>query len=147
METSVSRTARADVATHAERWLADAYRLVSSGWCQDHAQDEAGSAIAPASPYARRWSPTGALQRLLEQSSLDAATALAVYQRAHLALVEAVDDLPAVWNAMPGRTQQQAAEAVLTAVSLVRFAPRDEADEDAAGRSGPSYGVPPGRTA
>ncbi len=128
MQMTASRTGRADVATYAERWLAEAYQLVSSGWCQhDAAQDEAGNAIGPANRFARRWSPAGALQRLLEQSSLDAALALAVYQRAHLALVEAVDDVPAAWNDAPDRTREQAADAVLAAVSLVRFVRRREA--------------------
>jgi hypothetical protein len=89
MQTSACRIGSTDIARHAECWLAEAHRLVSSGWCQrDAAQDYAGNPIAPASRFARRWSPTGALQRLLERTSLDAALALAVYQRAHLALVE-----------------------------------------------------------
>jgi hypothetical protein len=124
MQTTTSPVDSADVAVHAERWLGEAYHLVSSGWCQhDAAQDDVGDPIAPPSLFARRWSPTGALQRLLEKTSLDLALALVVYQRAHLALVEAVDDLPAAWNDAPGRTQAEAADALLVAVSLVRFLP------------------------
>ncbi len=131
MDPTAVRTDSVDVGAHVERWLVVAYGLVSAGWCQrDTAQDDAGNAISPTSRFARRWSPTGALQRLLERSPLDTAAALAVYQRAHLALVEAVDDLPAAWNDTPGRTQEEAAEAVLAAVSLVRFMKRpDDARE------------------
>src|SRR5918998_4588090 len=77
MQTTARRIGSTDIAGHAECLLAEAHRLVSSGWCQrDAAQDYAGNPLAPASRFARRWSPTGALQRLLERTSLDAAVAL-----------------------------------------------------------------------
>lgn len=80
-----------------------------------------GSAVEPASPFARSWSPTGALQRLLERTQVDPALALMAFQRANLALARAVGGAPDRWNDVPGRTRIQVEEALLDALSHVRL--------------------------
>ncbi len=105
----------------AERWLADAYDLLASGWCRGAAAvDEAGSPVEPASSAARRFSVDGALVRLWRRSGLDPELALRALQLANLALTAAVNEIPKSWNDAPGRRQGEVLEAVLAAVTLVR---------------------------
>lgn len=105
----------------AERWLAEAYELVESGWCQGaNAVNEHGTPVEPESVFARRWSPSGALVRIWRRSDVDDALGLNALQLANLALTAAVNDIPASWNDVPARRRDEVLEAVLHAVSLVR---------------------------
>jgi hypothetical protein len=103
----------------AERWLAEAYELVSSGWCAGMAQDAVGGPCEPAAPIAARWSASGALAAAWQRSGVDEVLALEALQRANLALTAVVNDVPQAWNDAFGRRQHEVAEALLHAVSLV----------------------------
>jgi hypothetical protein len=105
----------------AEGWLAEAYELVAAGWCQGAtAVSEAGTPVDPASPYARRFSASGAVTRLWRRSEIDAELGLTALQLANLALTAAMNDVPKSWNDASGRRQGEVLEAILDAVSLVR---------------------------
>ena len=105
----------------AEERLAEAFALVTAGWCQGtSARDEDGRAVEPASPAARRWSPVGAVVCARERSSVAGRSGIEAYCFANLALTAAVRAVPDTWNDAPGRRQEEAAEALLRAVSLVR---------------------------
>ena len=108
-----------DCAGLAEQWLAEAYELVSAGWCSGLAQDEEGRSCEPDAPTAARWSASGAVVAAWRRSSLDEGLGLEALQRANLALTAAVNDVPRAWNDAPGRRQHEVAEALLHAVSLV----------------------------
>ena len=105
----------------AEEWLAEAYALVSAGWCQGaSARDENGTAVEPTSRAARQWSPAGAVVCARDRSSVDGRSGIEAYCFANLALTAAVRAVPDTWNDAPGRRQEEAVEALLRAVSLVR---------------------------
>ena len=107
--------------TLAEEWLAAAYELVERGWCQGvAAQNAAGEAVEPDSPFARRWSATGALARVWRESGIDDERGLGALQFANLALSAAVHHVPKLWNDMPGRRQQEVLDALAHAISLVQ---------------------------
>lgn len=104
----------------AEEMLAEAYEYVLSGWCQGaSAQDESGRPIEPASAFARRWSALGALERAWRRSPADADRARRAYERARLALIAAVNDMPQPWNDAPGRHQSEALSALAESLQLV----------------------------
>jgi hypothetical protein len=110
-----------DAATVAERWLADAYGLIESGWCQGApARDAAGRPIEPESNFAVAWSAPGALLRLWRRSEVDVQLGLFAFQRANLALAATVDEGIGAWNDRPGRRQADVLEAILVALSTVR---------------------------
>ena len=105
----------------AEEWLAAAYALVESGWCQGApARDRSERPVEPDSPAARRWSATGALTRVWRESNADDEVGLGALQFANLALSAAVGHVPKPWNDMPERRQQDVLEAFARAVSLVQ---------------------------
>ena len=105
----------------AEGWLAEAYELVAAGWCQGAtAVTDAGTPVDPASPSARRFSPSGAVARLWRASEVDAELGLTALQLANLALTSAMNDVPESWNDAPGRRHGEVLEAILDAVSIVR---------------------------
>jgi hypothetical protein len=100
----------------AEQMLAEAYELVVSGWCQGcSAQDEMGRPIEPSSAFARRWSATGALERVWRRSAGDGDAALEAFERANLALAAAVKDVPEKWNDAAARTCAEVLDALDTA--------------------------------
>lgn len=108
----------------AEELLADAYEYVLSGWCQgDAAQDECGRPIEPASVFARRWSGLGALERAWRRSSEEPKLAKVAFERARLALIATVNDVPKPWNDTPGRHQSQVLSALAQALQLVHATP------------------------
>jgi hypothetical protein len=122
-----SRNARA----LAEQMLADAYDLVLSGWCQgESAQDEMGRALEPSSAFARRWSLTGALERVWRRASGDHAVVLQGFERANLALAAAVKDVPERWNDASDRDKGQVLEALLEARRFVQVNAEDSLLED-----------------
>lgn len=100
----------------AEQMLSDAYELVLSGWCQGAgARDELGRPIEPSSAFARRWSPSGALERVWRRASGDPDEALEAFERANLALAAAIKDLPERWNDAPVRTRAQVLDVLIDA--------------------------------
>jgi hypothetical protein len=113
-----------DITAIAEDMLADAYEYVLSGWCQGAAsEDECGRAIEPWSAFARKWSALGALERAWQRSPEDPGLARHAFDRARLALIAAVNDLPQSWNDDPGRDQSHVLSALAEAVQLVASAP------------------------
>jgi hypothetical protein len=115
------RTTKATSGELAEAWLAAAYELVESGWCQGAAAtDAAGTPVEPESPLARRWSATGALARVWRQSGIPEEPGLSALQLANLALSAVVRSAPTVWNDMPERRREDVLEALARAVSLVQ---------------------------
>jgi hypothetical protein len=115
----------------AEQMLGDAYDLVLSGWCQgDSAQDEMGRAIEPSSAFARRWSLTGALERVWRRASGDHDVLLEGFERANLALAAAVKDIPERWNNAADRAQGQVLEALLEARRLIQVDVEESLFED-----------------
>jgi hypothetical protein len=121
----------------AERWLAEAYELVSAGWCQGTACDADGNPCEPDAASAVRWSASGALACVWRRSGRHDEIGLHALQRANLALTAVVNDVPRIWNDAPERRQREVAEALLQAVTLandpVLFGGRD-GDGPAAGR-------------
>jgi hypothetical protein len=112
------------VAQLAEAWLADAYDLVATGWCQDAAaRDAEGRPVAADSTAACEWSVTGSLLRVLRTSEADPELALHAFQRASLALTAAVNEIPSVWNDVPRRRAEEALAALAAGISLVRQPP------------------------
>lgn len=113
-----------DAATLAERWLADAYGVIESGWCQGiPARDAAGRPVEPESNFAVEWSLPGALLRLWRRSEIDVQVGLFAFQRANLALAAAVGESVGPWNDQPGRHQGEVLEAIVVALSIVREPP------------------------
>lgn len=109
-----------DAEVLAERMLGDAYELVLGGWCQGStAQDEMGRPIEPSSAFARRWSASGALERVWRRSVGDADVALQAFERANLALAGAVKDVPERWNDAAERTVGDVLDAFRAALQLV----------------------------
>jgi hypothetical protein len=105
----------------AEEWLAAAYELVESGWCQGAAaQDASAESVEPDSPAARSWSATGALTCVWRGSGVGDELGLGALQFANLALSAAVNDVPNLWNDMPERRKQDVLDAFARAVSLVQ---------------------------
>jgi hypothetical protein len=110
-----------DVVATAEEMLADAYELVLSGWCQGMAaQDELGRSIEPSSAFARRWSASGALERVWRRGAEGDEAALEAYQRASLALAAAVRDVPQHWNDTAGRRLDEVLDGLAAAASSLR---------------------------
>ena len=109
-----------DVETLAEQMLSDAYELIVSGWCQGAgAEDEMGRSIEPSSAFARRWSVSGALERVWRRGTGHPDTALDAFERANLALSAACKGVPQKWNDEPGRTQEDALVALVAAHSFL----------------------------
>ena len=107
--------------TLAEEWLAAAYELVESGWCQGAAaRDASGDSVEPDSTAAGCWSATGALTRVWRRSDVGDELGLGALQFANLALSAAVNHVPKLWNDMPERRQQDVLDAFARAVSLVQ---------------------------
>jgi hypothetical protein len=122
-----------DAATVAERWLADAYGLIESGWCQGApARDAAGRPIEPESNFAVAWSAPGALLRLWRRGEVDVQLGLFAFQRANLALAATVGEGVGAWNDRPGRRQVDVLEAILVALSSVRDPELERAPSGAA---------------
>ncbi len=118
MALEVSRNAEA----LAEQMLSDAYELVSSGWCQGAgARDEMGRSIEPSSAFARRWSLTGALERIWRRDGGDPDAAIVAFERANLALAAAIKELPDRWNDSPTRTHAEVLDALLDAHRFLRL--------------------------
>ena len=108
----------------AEQMLSDAYELVLSGWCQGAgARDELGRPIEPSSAFARRWSPSGALERVWRRSSGDPDEALEAFERANLALAAAIKDVPERWNDSPFRTHAQVLDVLIDAHRFLVLTP------------------------
>src|ERR671932_2472345 len=100
-------------AVFAERMLADAYELVLSGWCQGvSAEDELGRAIEPSSAFARKWSLSGALERIWRRGVGDPDAALDAFERANLAIAASVKDVPQRWNDALDRTRDDVLDAL-----------------------------------
>ncbi|HEX2111741.1 MAG TPA: hypothetical protein VHF67_09315 [Gaiellaceae bacterium] len=115
------------VAALAEAWLADAYDLVATGWCQGtSARDADGRPVAAHSPTACEWSLTGSLLRVLRTSEAEPELALHAFQRASLAVTAAVNGVASVWNDAPRRRADDVLDALAIAISLVREPPVDE---------------------
>lgn len=115
---------RGVVAASAEAMLADAYDYVLSGWCQGSAAvDERGRPTGPASASARRWSVLGALERAWQRSLAEPSEARQAFERASLALIAAVNDVPQAWNDRPERHQSDVLSALAEALQLVDAAP------------------------
>jgi len=113
-----------DVVAAAEEMLADAYELVLSGWCQGMtAQDEEGRSIEPSSAFARRWSASGALERVWQRAVDRDDLALDAYERASLALSAAIKDIPQRWNDMAGRRVDEVLDGLASAVLLLHPGP------------------------
>lgn len=113
-----------DVVATAEEMLAEAYELVLSGWCQGMtAQDEAGRSIEPSSAFARRWSASGALERVWQRAPDRDGLALDAYERASLALAAAIKDIPQRWNDAAGRRVDEVLDGLASAVELLRPRP------------------------
>lgn len=109
------------VAALAEAWLADAYDLVATGWCQGaSARDAEGRPVGAHSPAACEWSLTGSLLRALRTSEAEPELALHAFQRASLAVTAAVNEVASVWNDAPRRRAEDVLDALATAISLVR---------------------------
>jgi len=109
----------------AEQMLADAYELVSSGWCQGtSAADEMGRAIEPSSAFARRWSAPGALERVCRRTPEAGDVVLEAFERANLALAAAMGEVPQKWNDALGRTYVEVLDALAQAQRIVQ--PADE---------------------
>jgi hypothetical protein len=115
-----------ELETLAEQMLSEAYELVMSGWCQGTAaQDELGRAIEPSSAFARRWSATGALERVWKRMPLDEGINIEAFERANLALAAALKDVPQRWNDRDGRTRAEVLDALEEARALL-LGPRVE---------------------
>lgn len=112
----------------AEQMLVDAYELVLSGWCQRGlAQDEYGRPAEPASVFARRWSASGAIERVWRRWPEGEADAVAAFERANLALAAAVQGVPQQWNDDPDRHQSQVLDALAEAIFLLSVEDADAA--------------------
>jgi hypothetical protein len=110
----------------AERMLHDAHELVVSGWCQGAgARDEMGRPIEPSSAFARRWSASGALERVWRRDDGDPDVSLEAFERASLALAAAVKDVPQGWNDEPARTHDEVLVALLDAQQFLNAPSRE----------------------
>jgi hypothetical protein len=111
--------------------LASAYELVLGGWCQGmSAGDELGRAIEPSSAFARSWSAPGALERVWRRALAGGDLVLVAFERANLALTEAVKDVPQRWNDAAERTKEEVLDALLNAAALLRAGPETSLMED-----------------
>ena len=113
---------KSDYQTHvASDLLAEARRLIESGWCQrTAARNDSGRSVLPADPAATSWSATGALicayRRHPAQGDSRAPEAFAL---AMTALVAAVGDSPQRWNDQRGRKRDEIVAALTAAAKLV----------------------------
>lgn len=104
-----------------ETWLEDAYALILGGWCQGaSALDETGNAIEPSSAFARKWSASGALERIWRRADVDTNVAIEAYLHAHTGLAAVVHGNPQEWNDVPGRTVRDVLDAFAETLSRVR---------------------------
>ena len=83
---------------------------IEQGWCQGaSARDGQGRPVQPWSPDATRWTAIGALVAVSARRrrvTSDLEQEIAGFQRANVALLEAMGYSPADWNDRPERTRE-----------------------------------------
>jgi hypothetical protein len=98
--------------------LADARRLVATGWCQrTAARDAAGRSVMPDDPKASSWSATGAIiaAARIRPTTTDQTRGETPFALAMNALATAVDAGPQSWNDHPARCQNDVLDAFTAA--------------------------------
>jgi hypothetical protein len=103
--------------------LADARRLVATGWCQrTAARDAGGRSVMPDDPAATTWSATGAViaaVRIRPQATKGETLRETPFVLAMDALATTVDAGPQSWNDRPERCQDDVLEAFRAAHRLL----------------------------
>ena len=97
-----------DGAALAKEMLLEARASVEQGWCQGaSARDGQGSPVQPWSPLAAQWSAIGGLVAVWARrraAASDLERAIAGFQLANVALLQAMGSSPAEWNDRAERT-------------------------------------------